>query len=490
MKQLSGTDGQFFGIETANTAQHIAILSIYDPSTAPGKFVRFKDILRTFESRLDMSPVFRSRIVDVPLNLDQPYWIDDPDFSLEYHVRHIALPKPGDWRQLCIQVARLHSRPLDKSRPLWEAYVIEGLDNIESVPEGAFALYLKVHHAAVDGMAGERLFAALHDLKPVVAAHDYGDSGQEWRPKAAPGNAELLGRAYLNFLSRPAKFLQLGRDALPAWMRKREYLQTHPDTKATTRPATRFNGLISPHRVFNATSISLKDIRLIRQLVPGCTVNDVAAALISLALRNYLKHRDELPDSSLRTWIPISLRDSTAASEQGGNAISLATVDLATQFADPIEILSSIHRETAETKAYREAVGADMLVEMSETMPAALQMMAGRVVSLAARFGGNAIPANVSISNVPGPQIPLYMAGTRLVNSYGVGVLQEGMGLFHAVTSYDGMLNISFTACRDQLPDPEDYLACLEDSLAQFRRATKKSRPARKARPKQKRVRK
>jgi WS/DGAT/MGAT family acyltransferase len=157
-------DNMFLHLEHGNQYMHVAGLGIYDPSTAPGGFVRFKDILKFFESRLDTAPVFRRRLVTVPLDLDRPYWIEDPDVDVEYHVRHIALPHPGDWRQLCIQVARIHSRPLDRSKPLWEAYVIEGLDNIPGIPRGSFAFYIKFHHAAIDGEGGTEVMQAIHSF--------------------------------------------------------------------------------------------------------------------------------------------------------------------------------------------------------------------------------------------------------------------------------------------------------------------------------------
>ena len=166
MHQLSGLDAPFINVETKSAPTHISSLSIYDQSTAPGGLVTFKGILSNIESRLHLADCFRRRLVEVPLGVDHPYWIEDPDFDPEFHVRHIALPKPGDWRQLCIQVARLHARPLDRGKPLWEMYVIEGLDGVEGMPPGSFALFTKVHHAAIDGVSGVEITAALHDLTP------------------------------------------------------------------------------------------------------------------------------------------------------------------------------------------------------------------------------------------------------------------------------------------------------------------------------------
>ena len=175
MEHLAGTDSYFLYTERGNVYNHVASLGIYDPSTAPGGKVRFKDLLRYFSKRLDASPLFRRRLVPVPHGIDRPYWVDDPDLDLEFHIRHIALPQPGDWRQLMIQVARLHSRPLDRSRPLWEVYVIEGLDRIPGLPAGSFALFMKFHHASIDGQAGAQLLRAVHSLAPDPQTPGHGE---------------------------------------------------------------------------------------------------------------------------------------------------------------------------------------------------------------------------------------------------------------------------------------------------------------------------
>ena len=192
MQQLSGMDASFLYAETPRAHMAGGGVAIYDPSTAPGGRVTFKGILNHIEERLHEARVFRQRLVRVPLDLDHPYWIEDPDFDLEFHVRHIALPAPGDWRQLCIQVARLVSRPLDLDRPLWELYVIEGLDNVAGVPRGSFALVTKVHHAAIDGMSGMEMTSAIHDDEPISTPSV---PEQAWRPGRVPTTSELLMRA-------------------------------------------------------------------------------------------------------------------------------------------------------------------------------------------------------------------------------------------------------------------------------------------------------
>ncbi|MEO1574874.1 MAG: wax ester/triacylglycerol synthase domain-containing protein, partial [Pseudomonadota bacterium] len=228
---------------------HIGALAIYDPSTAPGGHVRFKDILAYFAARLHKARSFRQRLARVPLGADRPYWIEDRDFDLEYHIRHIALPRPGDWRQLCIQAARLHARPLDMRRPLWEVTVVEGLDNVAGVPPGSFALVSKFHHAAVDGVSATEIAAAFHELE---AVGDPGKPDAPWRPERVPGEAELLGRAALTTLRKPIEMAGFLRSTAPRLVRTGVALARGDARWPSKVPRTRFNGPISPHRVFDA----------------------------------------------------------------------------------------------------------------------------------------------------------------------------------------------------------------------------------------------
>jgi len=209
MKQLGIIDSAFINLEQVNTPQHVGALGIYDPSTAPGGFVRFKDVIAGFERRLSNLPLFRTRLVQVPGGLDRPYWVKDANFDVEFHLRHIALPEPGDWRQLCIQVARLHARPLDMSRPLWEAYIIEGLDNIPDLPRGCFAIYTKMHHSLVDGAGGTSFMSALHDLSPNPSSDE--EPPEEPRlVDTAPEGIELLSKASVNSVKNALQLISGG----------------------------------------------------------------------------------------------------------------------------------------------------------------------------------------------------------------------------------------------------------------------------------------
>lgn len=310
--QLSSMDGTFLFTDTRNTPETIGNFGIYDPSTARDGFVRFKDILRTFETRLDRVPGFTRKIMRVPMDLDRPYWIEDENFDLEYHVRHLALPKPGDWRQLQIQIARLHSQALDLDRPLWQSYIIEGLDEIEGLPKGCFAHYIKFHHAGFDGMAAVDFISAIHDAEPVFPEGEYGDDRGKRRSTNKPGTPEMVARGYTNFLKQQLELTKAGAGVIPQMLKERKFRKEHGLEKTPRKPKTRFEQPISPNRVFAALEFPFSKVKEIRAGVPGATVNDVAVAVVSRALRNYLKGNGELPEKSLIALTPVSLRKQTA----------------------------------------------------------------------------------------------------------------------------------------------------------------------------------
>ncbi|HEB90893.1 MAG TPA: wax ester/triacylglycerol synthase family O-acyltransferase, partial [Deltaproteobacteria bacterium] len=318
MEQLSGLDATFINMETRSAPTHVGGLAIYDQSTAPEGRVTFKGILANLESRLHLARCFRQKLVRVPLGFDHPYWIEDPDFDLEFHVRHIALPKPGDWRQLCIQAARLHARPLDLDKPLWEMYVIEGLDQVEGLPVGSFAILTKIHHAAIDGVSGVEMTAAIHDLTPDATPPK---PERPWVPESEPTLLELALRSTVNNIRQPIRFARILSEAAPPAIRA--LLQQRDETieKSGPVPRTRFNGRVSPHRVFEGRSFSLADVKQIRKSVDGATVNDVILAVCGGALRKYLERHNELPRETLSAFAPISTR-TEAQKGQAGNQVS------------------------------------------------------------------------------------------------------------------------------------------------------------------------
>ena len=275
MQQLSRVDAGMLTMESGSVSNHFAALMIYDQSTAPGGRITFKGVLAEVESRLHLARGFRQKMVRVPLDLDNPYWVEDPGFDLEYHVRHIALPKPGDWRQFCIQAARLHARPIDLSRPPWELYVIEGLENVEGVSEGGFAMVLKMHHAAVDGVSGAEMITALHELTPGAAPTP---PTTEWTPDKNPSQWSLLARAGANGVARPARLANVWVRGVRDLLRPSVAMNLVRDLGGLPIrvPRTRFNDRVSPHRVVDARRFPLSEMKRIKNGVPGVTINDAA----------------------------------------------------------------------------------------------------------------------------------------------------------------------------------------------------------------------
>ncbi len=472
MKQLSGTDALFLNLERGHQYTHVAGLAIYDPSTAPGGKVRFKDVLRFFESRLDASPVFRRRLVTVPFDLDRPYWIEDPDIDVEFHVRHIALPQPGDWRQLCIQVARIHSRPLDRSRPLWEAYVIEGLDNIAGLPPGSFAFYVKFHHCAVDGEAGTEILKAIHSLTPEDFSE--GESARTRYRDREPTAIELYSRALANNLQRVPRLARLSVETavraatlgagaitdLPRLLQAAE-LPKAAQLAAGLRkpPATRFSGKVSTHRVVEVVGLPLAEMKRMRQRFTNATINDLFLATVGGALHQYLAGKDELPDRTMTCMVPMTLRGADKGQDVG-NQIGMAIMPLHTEIADPVDRLHAIQRGAGKAKAMAGALGKDTSARLFDVLPAAVADLAARRL---------VIPQmSIVVSNVRGPDVPLFMAGARLVNFAPVSIVIDGLGLNVTAFSYNGTMWLCAVACRDMMPDPAHFAACLRQSFQQL----------------------
>ena len=468
MKQLSGLDSSMLYMETPTVHMHISGLSIYDPSTAPGGRVRFKEIIENVGARLGDIPTMRKRLVNVPFHLDHPYWVDDGNFDPEFHIRHLALPKPGDWRQLCILISRLNSKPLDRAKPLWELYVIEGLDNVEGVPEGCYAIFQKTHHAAVDGTSSMEMSVAMHDMspdyaRPTVSGHDR---------ERLPGTPRLLFNAAFNNVKKPFHFLGVLKNTVPDFARTAAGLTTGNLHRVKDIPRTRFNGTVTPHRVFDAVNVPLDGVRKIKNAIPGATVNDVAIAIVGGSLRKYLAAKGELPDASLAALAPINVRSDKE--EAGGNIVSGMIVRLSSDVEHPMERLRTVHESTVDAKELSDAIGAKAMTDYSQFVPSLLTEQAAR---LASRWGlvNHVSPFyNCVVTNVPGPQVPLYSTGAQMVASYGSAQPVDGLGLIHVISSYCGQFTISITADRGMMPDPAFYRECVEESYGELLNAAGK----------------
>jgi WS/DGAT/MGAT family acyltransferase len=475
MRQLRGDDALFLYADTGHSNANITLVNIYDPSTAVEGRIRFKGLLRHVESRLHLSPVFRQKLLRVPLELDYPYWIEDERFDLEYHVRHVALPKPGDWRQFCIQASRIHARPLDLSRPLWEIYLVEGLDSFVNLPAHSFALLTKVHHAAIDLSGGAEITTLLHDTTPEAPPPE---PPEPWFPQSPPGALSLLVRAAVHNVVQPFEmagplmrsFRRLG----PLMLGAISDAFLHPERQ----PVTRFNAEVSPHRVFETRRFELNEFREIRRLVDGATINDVVLAVCGGALRRYLNAHGELPPASLVAIAPISIRNADPAAVQHG--VSMLRVPLGTDIADPVERLRNVQSHTSSSGEMEQAIGARELTDLSQHAPARTLATTARLLSSAALGVGQHAPlANCTITNVPGPTVPLYLNGARMTYFSAIMPITDGMGLVFAVTSHEGRLVISPTSCRELVPEPELLAQCIRDEFQDYLALARRPAPVR-----------
>ncbi len=468
LRQLSGMDSLFLFAENHRAPLEVGCLQFYDPSTSPSGTVRFKEILATFQQRLDHVDLFRRKLVEVPLSLDYPYWTEDHDFDLEYHVRHISLPKPGGWEQLMAQVARLQARQLDHSRPLWMAHVIEGLGDIPGVPAGAFAVFMKFHHAAIDGATGQAVQLVMHDREPVQA------DAAEYQPSIGPGIGDgpspwsLLARTPFNTALRATR-LGLGLlFALPGAVRV--VLSRNRAPKPSV-PDSIFNpARVSPNRAIDARFFDLEDFRAIRATCPGATINDVALAVIAGGLRYYLEARESLPDEPLVAGCPVNVGSPADAAQGRANLLGIMTPSLHTDIRDSASRLRAIRDDTLGAKSMTALLGKATLTRIPMNLPAPVaRSLYPLLVALSVQ--SRKLPFNTIVSNVAIDGGPLYFAGAKLVKVLATAPPFDQLAAFHTVVSFGGQVGVAFTACRDMLPDPAFYAECIEASFNELKTA-------------------
>ena len=479
LQQLNSVDSIFIFSDSPRTPMHVGPFFIYDVSTAPNGAVRFKDILNIFKQRLPLVPVLRRKVMRVPFDLDEPYWVDDPDFDLEQHILHVALPKPGNRRQLNILLARLVSAPMNLNRPPWDAYVIEGLDNVEGLPKGSFAMLVRIHHAAIDGESGHALFKAIHDLSPkgtpVIPKTQY-------KPAEIPSQMQLLSRTYAHLLGKPGNIAKVITNAVSARQRINAVKRENPGEQRLV-PKTRFSGKVSTNRVLLSFTLDLETFRTAKNAVEGATVNDAVICMVSGAMRRYLVAKGELPKESMSSIMPINVR-TEADRGKPGNVVAITTINMNSNIADPLRRLEAIHASAIYTKAYHNAVGARIMTDVANSLPAGLTSLGLRVAASSNLIDKS--PANTMITNVPGPTVPLYLAGAKMVEFQSAGVLLDGVGLFHAIQSYCGRVCVTILADRRMMPDPEFYEECLNDAYEELRAMTGKRSGATASTPKRK----
>jgi diacylglycerol O-acyltransferase / wax synthase len=466
MQQLTGLDASFLAFETANSTGHVGGVSVLDPSGAP-KPLTLARLTEELGDRLPLVPVLRRKLLNVPLGLDQPYWIDDADFDIEYHVRELALPSPGSDAQLCEQVARLHARPLDRSRPLWEIYLITGLAGDRA------AVYTKIHHSAVDGASGTELLTILFDLDP---------GGRElppakpFQPERRPSPAAMAALAATRLAWRPVQTVRIANEIMRVIPNLGPPLSSLvggmlglgrgdgaviPGVPGRA-PATPFNKQITPHRRLAFRSVDLASVKTVKNAF-GVSVNDVVMAMCAGALRRWLADHDALPAAPLIAMIQVSIRD-LAGKGALGNKVSAMLATLPTHVIDPDQRLEIVHAATKIAKAQQAAIPQGLVDQISDFAPPALTARAARVV-FATGLLHRLPPFNLCVSNVPGPNVPVYLCGAKLLAHYPVSVITDGQGLNITLVGYLGQLHFGLVSCRELVPDIDTLAGYLVEEL-------------------------
>jgi diacylglycerol O-acyltransferase / wax synthase len=459
MERLSGLDATFLYLETSAQHLHVAIVTVLDASEMPGGY-SFEKIQALIESRLHLVPPFHRRLVRVPFDLHHPMWVEDPEFDIIHHVRRISCAAPGGARELAAICGRINSTPLDRSRPLWEAWVIEGL------ADGRFALLTKVHHCAVDGASGAELLVHLFNVERDAPAPPPAANAP---PERIPTDSEMLRHAFVSRIRQPIEIAQLARRTVSAVtdvVRRRRDPETPSGATPLTAPRTRFNGAISAQRSVAFARVPLAPVKAMRKVF-GVTVNDVVLALCAGTLRRYLSEHGELPTTPLIAVCPISVREGKAA-RPSANRVSAMFTSLATQIEDPIERLRAIQATTRGAKEEHNAIGADMLQNWAEFAAPTMFSLAARLYARMKLADKHRPVHNLVISNVPGPPFPLYLAGARLVAAYPMGPVFEGSGLNITVLSYLGSLDFGFNAATTSVPDLWKLADCVEPAFAEL----------------------
>jgi WS/DGAT/MGAT family acyltransferase len=392
--------------------------------------------------------------VRVPLELDHPLWIEDPDFDLDYHIRPAALPQPGTLDQLGDFVGRLLSRPLDHARPLWEMYLIEGLANDKG------ALFVKTHHAAVDGMAGFQLMASMVDL--AADAPDPDPPAEPWQPDRPPSELELLAGAGADLVRQPLRGAKAARRLMRTTMASRRKTGSVATALGQSgAPPTRFNGDIGAHRRVRFFDLELAPLKALKNAA-GTTLNDVVLAGVAGGVRAYLARHDELPDEPLVAFVPVSVRDED---DNAANKTSMMHVSLATNEPDPRARLRAIAEASAAAKDVHAELGPSMLTDISELSGPSVAALVFRAMDAARVNQRTRVGGNVVVSNMPGPPVPLFTAGAPIEQIYPIGPLAEGNGLNITLLSYLDRVGFAVVGDRELVPDLDDLVADLRASF-------------------------
>jgi diacylglycerol O-acyltransferase / wax synthase len=465
MRRLSGLDAGFLYMETPTLHMHTLKISVVDPSTVPGGYT-FDRVKQVLSERLHLLPMFRRRIVDMPFGIHHPVWIEDGAFDIANHVRRVVLDQPGGLHEFAAACSAVASAQLDRTRPLWELWVVEGLEG------GEVGFIAKIHHCVADGVAAAEMLAGVMLTDPQAGLAPAAPA-PPWKGETVPRPTVLaldaLRAVILGLLNVPGLLRRTFRGLRAAGRRRKAALVSPP--APFDAPNTLFNGALSPNRLFVLTTMSLDDVKSVKNAL-GVTLNDVVLAVCAGALRRYLLRHHALPDKPLVAGVPVSTRNGDAhVDEYRANSVSNMFTALRTDLADPVERVRAISDVTKVAKEVHQALGPDMLADWSELTPPRPFAAWMRTYSRFRLAERHRPPINLVVSNVPGPTSPLYIAGARLTALYSMGPILEGIGLNITVWSYLDQLNWGVVSTPEAMPDLWDLTTDLHDALDELKKA-------------------
>lgn len=464
MEELSGLDASFLFLETPKMPMHIGGVAVLEGSMSFEAFFQF------ISQRVHLVTRLTQKLVASPLSLDKPYWIEDPNFDLNLHIRQTHLARPGGWKELRYLASQHFSEPLDRSRPLWEFIFVDGLDKVSQVPKGSVALISKVHHAGFDGKSGADLMSMLYDVSPTPRPIK---PAKPHTIEPMPSTLNLAVNTLLNLAAKPGKIPGLLWETGKATLKAGYLAKVHGITMPTipfSAPKTCFNDVVEQERKWNSALLDLARVKALRHIVQGATLNDVILTICAGALRRYLLEKDELPSQPLVAMVPVSTRTSEEKHAMG-NQVSAMYIQLATDIQDPIKRLEKIHVNTLVGKLYQDAIDAKSLIEFAELIPFGLAGVAARFYTRAALAKHHKPFFNLVITNVPGPKVPLYLGGHKLLANMGTAPIFDGMGLMLPVLSYNGTVSISPTSSANLMPDLDVFTKYLLESANELEAA-------------------
>lgn len=473
MERLSGLDASFLYLESSAQLLHVCGVILLDPETIPGGY-SYETFKGELERRISGVPMFNRKLKQVPLGIDHPVWVKDEDFDIDRHVHRMAVPSPGGDGELADLCGHIAGIPLDRSRPLWEFFVIEGLES------GKVAVFTKMHHSTVDGVSGANAISYMCSLEPDAPPLESAPRDQHSR---TPSDAELLARGVVSNLTKPILAAKLVGPTAGVLTKTIGRARSGTAMAAPlTAPRTSFNGTITGHRTIAIEDISLDTIKEIKNAVEGATVNDVIITVCGGALRRYLEERGELPDNSLVASVPVSVRDSSKK-RVGSNKVSTVFSRLGTDIEDPLERLSLVSEGNTNAKAHHKTIPADTLQDWAEFAAPRTFGLAVRMVSSLKLADSGPVIHNLVISNVPGPPVPLFFMGAKIEGLYPLGPIFHGAGLNITVMSSESKMHVGIIGCRELVPQPWKLSEKFPEELAALYDAVKapKKTPAKKA---------